>query len=91
MAVFVQDSGRMHVGDNAWVQDPWPPKRQRIAYVQSRGPGCFDTAYYQRQNADLQVLTEPLQLWDHFVTMGQFEGRSFRCVSFPCSWPVAAG
>ena len=73
-----QDAGRLKVGDNAWVQDPWPPKRQRIAYVQSRGPGCFDTNYYQRQNEDLKVLTEPLALWDHFVTMGQFEGRSFR-------------
>ena len=72
------------MGDNAWVEDPWPPKRQRIAYVQSRGPGCFDTHYYQRQNDDLKVLSEPLQLWDHFVTMGQFEGRSFRCTPPPC-------
>ena len=49
-----------------------------MAYMQSRGPGCFDNRYYLQQNPDLQVIPSVLELWDHFVMMGQFEGRSFR-------------
>jgi len=67
-----------NVNGNAWVTDPWPIKRQRIAYMQSRGPGCFDNRYYLQKNADLKVIPTALELWDHFVMMGQFEGRSFR-------------
>ena len=61
-----------------WVTDPWPVKRQRIAYMQQRGPGCFDNHYYLQKNPDLKVIPTALELWDHFVMMGQFEGRSFR-------------
>ena len=73
-----QDVQRHDVLSNMWEHDAMPIKRQRIAYVQSRGPGCFDTTYYLAKNQDLQVIPTPLQLWDHFVTNGQFEGRSFR-------------
>lgn len=69
------------MGSNVWVSDPWPVKRQRIAYMQSRGPGCFDNRYYLQKNPDLKVIPTALELWDHFVMMGQFEGRSFRSSS----------
>ena len=49
--------------------------------MQSRGPGCFDNRYYLQKNPDLKVIPTVLELWDHFVMMGQFEGRSFRCRS----------
>lgn len=75
---WVQDARRPDVLSNVWEHDSMPIRRQRIAYVQSRGPGCFDTRYYLAQNKDLAALSTPLQLWDHFVTNGQFEARSFR-------------
>lgn len=74
----LQELGDNNVNGNSWVTDPWPIKRQRIAYMQSRGPGCFDNRYYLQKNADLKVIPTALELWDHFVMMGQFEGRSFR-------------
>lgn len=46
--------------------------------MQSRGPGCFDHRYYLRKNSDLTVLKTVLELWEHFVMLGQFEGRSYR-------------
>ena len=63
---------------NSWTSDPWPIKHQRIAYMQSRGPGCFDHRYYLQKNPDLKVLKTVLELWEHFVMLGQFEGRSYR-------------
>ncbi len=46
--------------------------------MQSRGPGCFDHRYYLQKNPDLKVLKTVLELWEHFVMLGQFEGRSYR-------------
>lgn len=76
----MQEQGENNIGSNMWVTDPWPVKRQRIAYMQQRGPGCFDNHYYLQKNPDLKVIPTALELWDHFVMMGQFEGRSFRSV-----------
>lgn len=74
----LQDADRSDISSNVWEHDAMAIKRQRMAYVQSRGPGCFDTNYYLSKNPDLFVIPTPLQLWDHFVSNGQFEGRSFR-------------
>ncbi|KAK9829758.1 hypothetical protein WJX72_007700 [[Myrmecia] bisecta] len=73
-----QEAGTLNVNTNAWLTDPWSIKRQRVAYMQSRGPGCFDNRYYVSKNPDLKALPSLLELWDHFVMMGQFEGRSHR-------------
>lgn len=73
-----QDTDTLDVNTNFWVTDPWSIKHQRIAYMQSRGPGCFDHRYYLKKNPDLAVLKTVLELWDHFVMLGQFEGRSYR-------------
>ena len=75
---MLQDQNTLDVNSNVWISDPWPIKHQRIAYMQSRGPGCFDHRYYLQKNADLKVLKTVLELWDHFVMLGQFEGRSYR-------------
>ena len=75
---LLQDRGDLDITTNVWVSDPWPTKLQRIAYAQSRGPGCFDNHYYLLKNSDLKVIPTALELWNHFVMMGQFEGRSFR-------------
>lgn len=74
----MQDTDTLDVNTNFWVTDPWSIKHQRIAYMQSRGPGCFDHRYYLKKNPDLAVLKTVLELWDHFVMLGQFEGRSYR-------------
>ena len=88
-SVCLQDQGtnEVDVNGNLWMTDPWPIKRQRIAYMQSRGPGCFDNRYYLQKNPDLKVIPTVLELWDHFVMLGQFEGRSFRYSSF--CWNIA--
>ena len=75
---MVQDLDSLDVNVNSWTSNPWPIKHQRIAYMQSRGPGCFDHRYYLQKNPDLKVLKTVLELWEHFVMLGQFEGRSYR-------------
>lgn len=85
-AGWPQDRGDLDITTNQWVSDPWPTKLQRIAYAQSRGPGCFDNHYYLQKNADLKVIPNALELWNHFVLHGQFEGRSHRCAR--PSWPL---
>lgn len=74
----LQDLDSLDVNVNSWTSNPWPIKHQRIAYMQSRGPGCFDHRYYLQKNPDLKVLKTVLELWEHFVMLGQFEGRSYR-------------
>jgi hypothetical protein len=45
----------------------------------SRGPGCFDFAYYLQHNPDLAAgAGQEAALWEHFVLLGQFQGRSHR-------------
>lgn len=75
---ILQDTDALDVNSNSWTSNPWPIKHQRIAYMQSRGPGCFDHRYYLQKNPDLKVLGTVLELWEHFVMLGQFEGRSYR-------------
>ena len=41
--------------------------------------------YYRTHNKDLTQITDPFQLWEHFVTLGEFEGRPFR---FTCENPI---
>ena len=41
--------------------------------------------YYRTHNKDLMQITDPFQLWEHFVTLGEFEGRPFR---FTCENPI---
>ena len=43
-----------------------------------RGPACFDHELYRAKSADLAELTDNKELWEHFVSDGQFEGRVFR-------------
>ena len=39
----------------------------------ARGSRCFDTKLYRSHNADLKHIKDPKQLWEHYVTLGQFE------------------
>lgn len=80
IALLQESPKGLDVKSNQWQANPWPIKHQRIAYLQSRGPGCFDHRYYLDKNVDLQVLKTLLEVWDHFVHLGQFEGRSHRYV-----------
>jgi len=41
--------------------------------------------YYRTHNKDLTQIMDPFQLWEHFVTLGEFEGRPFR---FTCENPI---
>lgn len=44
----------------------------------ARGSRCFDVELYRTHNADLKHIRDPVQLWEHYVTLGQFEGRPFQ-------------
>ena len=46
---------------------------------------CLACRYYRTHNKDLTQITDPFQLWEHFVTLGEFEGRPFR---FTCENPI---
>ncbi|KAK9808733.1 hypothetical protein WJX72_002733 [[Myrmecia] bisecta] len=80
-----QRTGTQEVASNVWKTNPWPIKLPKLAYMKSRGPLCFDHEYYRTKNNDLSTITEPRQLWDHWLTLGEFEGRPFR---FTCDMPL---
>lgn len=69
------------VATNAWVLDGWAFKAERLIFMNARGPGCFDFKFYVGHNPDLAALAaDPLELWEHFLTLGQFQGRLHRWV-----------
>eukprot|EP00891_Asterochloris_glomerata_P006722 jgi/Astpho2/6722/Aster-06741 len=73
-----QASGVPDVTSNEWSTRSQDFKAPKIATMRYRGPKCFDFAFYQAKSKDLQGLQSQDQLWEHFVSMGQFEGRNFR-------------
>lgn len=60
-----------------------PSNPTQYFYMKQRGSRCFDTTYYADANGDLAVLKTPEQLWEHWLYMGQFEGRPFRFTCVP--------
>ena len=91
---MAQAQGHFEVVSNVWRTDPATLKAPRIAHMRAQGDACFDYAFYLSKNADLQSLgTRQAQLWDHFVTVGQFEGRLWRCAAVDgCrAWPDRYG
>lgn len=65
---------------NAWATDSMSIKAQQLVYMNARGPGCFDFRFYVQHNSDLAHLAaDPLELWEHFLLLGQFQGRLHRC------------
>jgi hypothetical protein len=70
--------GHADVVKNIWKSNPWPLKAAKIAYSRARGSRCFDVELYRTHNADLKHIRDPVQLWEHYVTLGQFEGRPFQ-------------
>lgn len=73
----VQGKTDVQVSSNLYTMDPVTFRSQRMAYMQSRGPGCFDKAFYQAHSPDLQGMGAA-DLWEHFWKNGQFEGREYR-------------
>ena len=78
--------GHSDIVSNLWKTNPLPLKAPRIAYMRARGSQCFDVEYYRSHNKDLTHISDALQLWEHFVTLGEFEGRPFR---FTCENQIA--
>lgn len=82
-----QASGSPDIASNAFVNDAWEVKGERLIYMNARGPGCFDFRFYVAHNPDLaDQAGNPLALWEHFLLLGQFQGRLHR---FSC--PVMVG
>ncbi|KAI7838423.1 hypothetical protein COHA_007795 [Chlorella ohadii] len=74
-----QALGSSQGNSNEFVSKQWALRAQRMVYANSRGPGCFDFEYYVQQNADLAGQAgQHQQLWEHFVLLGQFQGRRHR-------------
>ena len=62
---------------NMYAFDPMLFRAAGIAYMEKRGPGCFDFGYYAQNNPELS--TWPIdEQWFHFVQSGQFEDRLYR-------------
>lgn len=78
-----QAAGTPDVVSNVYRDDPKPFRYPRLAYMQARGPDCFDEAYYLQQNSDLKHYTTKEELWGHFLRGGAYEGRAFR---FTCPY-----
>lgn len=82
-----QASGSPQGNSNSFVSDAWTLRAPRLVYANSRGPGCFDFDYYVQHNPDqASKLSQHQLLWEHFVLVGQFQGRAHR---FTC--PVQIG
>ncbi|KAI3432735.1 hypothetical protein D9Q98_004276 [Chlorella vulgaris] len=81
-----QAAGAPQGNANAFTSQQWSLRVQRMMVQNSRGPGCFDFAYYVEANPDLASKSHAEQLlWEHFVMVGQFQGRSHR---FTCPLQV---
>lgn len=75
------------VNSNEWTADPWKMRATKMAGMNARGPGCFDFEYYVANNPDVaSEAGDPLRLWEHWLLLGQFQGRTHR---FSC--PVQMG
>ncbi|KAI7836092.1 hypothetical protein COHA_010020 [Chlorella ohadii] len=73
-----QAAGKPDVASNAYRDNNKPLRAPRLAYLQARGPECFDWQYYLQQNQDLKHYTTKAELWSHFLRGGAYEGRAFR-------------
>lgn len=70
---------RRDVVSNEWHDKHWALKAPRLAITHARGPGCFDSTHYAKKNPDLGSRNlQPWELWEHYVSVGQFEGRDAR-------------
>jgi hypothetical protein len=77
---------RPGVDTNEWISDHWAVKADRLVAMNARGPSCFDFIFYVEQNPDLGDLArQPLAMWEHFMLLGQFQGRRHR---FSCQMAV---
>lgn len=84
----LQDEGTLDVRPNVWKDDPLGGgyKLPKMAYLRYRGNSCFDWQYYMSSNSDLKgAFASVTDAWEHFVTLGAFEGRLHR---FTCPMPV---
>jgi hypothetical protein len=65
------------VKSNMYAFDPMLFRAAMISYMERRGPGCFDFAFYAKSNPETAAW--PIEeLWAHFVQSGQFEDRLYR-------------
>jgi hypothetical protein len=83
--IAAQESGTLDVSTNLWTEKAPQLKAPKIAYMRAWGPSCFDHEFYRTKSKDLLNIRDPGQLWNHFVTLGQFEGRHWR---FTCDFVV---
>ena len=45
-----QATGTLDISSNAFVDDAWEVKGERLVYMNARGPGCFDFKFYLAHN-----------------------------------------
>ena len=65
------------VVSNVYAFDPLLFRAKGIAYMEKRGPGCFDFGFYAEHSQEIKGW--PLEeQWEHFVSSGQFEERPYR-------------
>ena len=88
---LLQGMKTQDVTANAYVTDAESIRAPKIALLRSRGPVCWDAAFYLDHNPDLPQggVSTAAQAWDHYLGNGQFEGRASRYVT-TCAFTFAA-
>jgi hypothetical protein len=77
---------RPGVHTNQWITNHWTAKSEKLVYMNTRGPACFDFDYYVENNSDIKdIAQDELSMWEHFVLVGQFHARKHR---FTCAMPT---
>ena len=77
---MLQSNGSQDVTSNMFKDNAAVLRAPLIALLQARGPVCWDAGFYLEHNPDLApggINTADLA-WQHYITSGQFEGRSSR-------------
>eukprot|EP01025_Chloroclados_australasicus_P067784 TRINITY_DN939_c1_g1_i1.p2 TRINITY_DN939_c1_g1~~TRINITY_DN939_c1_g1_i1.p2 ORF type:complete len:416 (-),score=23.99 TRINITY_DN939_c1_g1_i1:2601-3848(-) len=77
MTAQYANDGSLDILKNEWTSNPAVFKIPHILAMERRGSGCFDLQYYKDNNQDLPSWDDD-RLFEHFVQMGQFEGRLYR-------------
>lgn len=85
--------GYVDISHNAyWSQEfesDWSVRGRKVIALQQRW-SCFDDEYYLMENTDVRqqldsMGNDAVAVWEHFVTLGQFQGRVHR---FVCGDPI---
>lgn len=78
MRWLVQAPVRKDISTNDWPEGSATLRATKICATQWEAWRCFDDKYYQWHNKDLPRSWKRTELYNHFLSYGQFEARKYR-------------